>query len=77
MATSGLSAATAADIDATVYEGEKGKADAFEALYHTIANDLAEFRNTLTDKQRLVIRQIAEMRFAADMVPDAFVSHLT
>jgi len=65
------------DIEATVYEGEKGKADAFEALYHTIANDLAEFRNTLTDKQRLVIRQIAEMRFAADMVPDAFVSHLT
>ena len=65
------------DIEATVYEGEKGKADAFEALYHTIANDLAEFRNTLTDEQRLVIRQIAEMRFAADMVPDAFVSHLT
>ena len=66
-----------ADIEAAVYEEEKGKADVFEALYHTIANDLAEFRNTLTDKQRLVIRQIAEMRFAADMVPDAFVAHLS
>jgi len=66
-----------ADIDATVYEDEKGKADAFEALYHTIANDLAEFRNTLTDKQRVVIRQIAEMRFAGDMVPDAFTGHLS
>ena len=65
------------DVEATVYEDEKGKADAFEALYHTIANDLAQFRNTLTDKQRLVIRQIAEMRFAADMVPDAFVTHLS
>ena len=38
---------------------------------------LPQFRDTLTDKQRLVIRQIAEMRFAADMVPDAFLSHLS
>ena len=38
---------------------------------------LPQFRDTLTDKQRIAIRQIAEIRFAADMVPDAFVSHVS
>ncbi len=65
------------DVEAAVYAGENSEVDAFEALYHTIANDLAQFRNTLTDEQRLIIRQIAEMRFAADMVPDAFFNHLS
>lgn len=65
------------DVEAAVYESENGKKDAFEALYHTIANDLAQFRDTLTDKQRIAIRQIAEIRFAADMVPDAFFSHVS
>ncbi len=51
-------------------------ADSFDALYHAIANDLVEFRNSLTDKQRINIRQIAEMRFAENLVPDAFSGYL-
>lgn len=65
------------NVEADVYENMNGNGDAFESLYHTIANDLAQFRDTLTDQQRIAIRQIAEIRFAADMVPDAFFSHVT
>ena len=46
--------------------------DVFHSLYNTIANDLAEFRRTLTAKDIETIRQIAELRFAADLSPEAF-----
>jgi len=59
------------------YDNLQASADSFEAVYRTIANDLALFRDTLTDNERINIRQIAEMRFAADMVPDAFLSYLS
>ena len=63
-------------IEATSYTGLVANSDNFDAVYHAIANDLAQFRNALTDSERLTIRQIAEMRFAADMVPDAFTDYL-
>jgi hypothetical protein len=46
--------------------------DVFHSLYNTIANDLAEFRRTLTAKDIETIRQVAELRFAADLSPEAF-----
>jgi hypothetical protein len=46
--------------------------DVFHSLYNTIANDLAEFRRTLTTKDIVTIRQVAELRFAADLSPEAF-----
>ena len=46
--------------------------DVFQSLYNTIANDLAEFRRTLTAKEIATIRQVAELRFAADLSPEAF-----
>lgn len=65
-----------ASIEAKAYADVRANSDSFESLYHAIANDLAQFRTTLTDQQRTTIRQIAEMRFAGDMVPDAFAGHL-
>ena len=54
------------------YRDMQSGSDSFEPVYHAIANDLAEYRSGLSDEQRLKIRQIAEMRFAQDMLPDAF-----
>ncbi len=51
--------------------------DVFQSLYNTIANDLAEFRRTLTAGDVETIRQVAELRFAADLSPEAFADDLT
>jgi hypothetical protein len=50
--------------------------DVFQSLYNTIANDLAEFRRTLTATDVETIRQVAELRFAADLSPEAFADDL-
>lgn len=69
-----------------IYKGKAGVedydklspgADGFEPLYHRIANDLANFRNQLSDSERTEIRRIADMRFASDMAPYAFSSHIS
>jgi len=62
---------TAADYE-TISDGTDG----FQAVYRAIANDLAQFRNNLSDEQRTAIRRIADMRFAANMAPDAFSGHI-
>ena len=51
--------------------------DGFQPVYRAIANDLARFRDKLSDDDRRRIRQIADMRFAADMAPDAFAGHIS
>jgi len=51
--------------------------DGFQPVYRAIANDLAKFRDKLSDDDRRRIRQIADMRFAADMAPDAFAGHIS
>ena len=48
----------------------------FQSLYNTIANDLAEFRRTLSAEDIVTIRQVAELRFAADLSPEAFAGDL-
>jgi len=50
--------------------------EVFHSLYNTIANDLAEFRRTLSATDINTIRQIAELRFAADLSPEAFAGDL-
>jgi len=65
-----------AEVDPQMYEMLPEHIDSFQAVYRMIANDLAEFRNKLTDQERIAIRQYADVRFAADMAPDAFTSHL-
>jgi hypothetical protein len=48
----------------------------FQHIYRAIANDLAKFRNSLSDEERTAIRRIADMRFAASMAPDVYTSYL-
>lgn len=51
--------------------------DGFQPVYRAIANDLARFRDRLSDDDRRLIRELADMRFAADMAPDAFAGHIS
>jgi hypothetical protein len=51
--------------------------DPFQDLYNTIANDLIIHRQELTPNDVREIQQVAELRFAHDMAPDAFDGHLT
>jgi hypothetical protein len=53
-----------------------GKGEMFQSLYNTIANDLAEFRRSLTTRDITTIRRVAELRFAADLAPESFADDL-
>ncbi len=48
----------------------------FQALYITIANDLATFRDGLAADEVRTIRRTAELRFAAAMAADPFAAYL-
>ncbi len=50
--------------------------DPYQNIYNEIANDLLAKRRTLQEKNLQTIRQVAELRFAADLVPSAFASHI-
>ena len=50
--------------------------DPYQSLYNEIANDLLAVREKLSEKKLGTIRQVAELRFAADLVPAAFGNHL-
>ncbi len=65
------------EVEAEAYGKLNGHSDSLEAVYNAIANDLAMYRNKLLENEIVAIRQIAEMRFAADMLADAFAGHLT
>jgi len=65
------------EIEAKQYRrSSSSRGDVFHSLYHTIANDLAAFRQSLTASDITTIRQVAELRFAADLSPDAFDDYL-
>jgi len=55
---------------------EPEKRDTFQDLFNTIANDLAVYRSRLHPQEVEHIRQIAELRFAAEMVPDVYARYL-
>ena len=50
--------------------------DPFENLYNTFANDLLAARRGLTREQRVELRRVADLRFAADLAPYAFEGYL-
>ena len=56
---------------------EPEKEDAFQDLFNTIANDLAIYRNQLLPEKIREIKQIAELRYDADMAPEVFSDYLT
>ncbi|MDX2456012.1 MAG: hypothetical protein QNL87_00740 [Gammaproteobacteria bacterium] len=63
------------EVDAYQRRNSSG-GDVFHSLYHTIANDLAEFRQSLTARDITAIRQVAKLRFAVDLSPEAFDGYL-
>jgi len=50
--------------------------DPFLLVYRLIANDMLEQFNSSSSKQRVTIRQIAELRFARAFAADAFTDYL-
>lgn len=50
--------------------------DPYQDVYNEIANDLVAVRNKLSTRNLETIRQTAELRYAADLVPAAFTEHL-
>lgn len=57
-------------------QSEHNGREVFQSLYNAIANDLAAFRATLSAGDINNIRQVAELRFAGDLAPDAFTGYL-
>jgi len=57
-------------------EASKQGTDVFQNLYYRIANELAEYYKSLTPEQIRDIRRIAEIRFAAELVPNAFKGYV-
>ena len=50
--------------------------DAFQALYNRIANDLLSSYQNLTSRDRVMVRQVAEMRFAERFASAAFSDYV-
>jgi len=50
--------------------------DPYQNIYNEIANDLLAKRKALSDAKLKTIRQVAELRFASELVPSAFASHI-
>ena len=50
--------------------------DPFENIYNTLANDLLAARDALTSAQRMQIREVSDLRFAAELAPYAFEDYL-
>jgi len=55
---------------------EMEKEDVFQDLFNTIANDLLAARKKLKPGAIDTIREVAELKFAADLAPDAFADYL-
>ncbi len=58
------------------YSPEYSHQDPFQNLYNTFANDLLAVKQSLSDDDILEIRRVSELKFAADVAPDAFSDHL-
>lgn len=50
--------------------------DPFQNVYASIANDLLAARERLTSKERRELRQVSQLRFAADLDPKTFLPYL-
>ena len=59
------------------YTGNRpGEKDAYQDLYNSIANDMADFKKKLTADDIKRIRAIAQLKFAKAFAPDAFDGYL-
>lgn len=61
---------------ASKFSYEKPKEDPFQDLYNDIANDLYSAQLDLEREDVLAIKQVANLKFAADLAPDAFGDYI-
>ncbi len=57
-------------------DADPSEMDPFQDLYNRLANDLLKTRKKLSSKQLRDVRQLAFLRFADDLAPDAFGDYL-
>jgi hypothetical protein len=57
-------------------DADPSETDPFQDMYNRITNDLLEARKKLSSKQLRDIRQLAFLRFGADLAPDTFNDYL-
>jgi hypothetical protein len=61
----------------SAYHGERvGRQEAFQEVYNLIANDLLEAREEREAKDLETVRQVSRLRFAAQLLPEAFSPYL-
>lgn len=66
-----------AQVPAKAYSQYRDPAqDPYQSVYNEIANDLLAARDKLDTEELVRIREIANLRYAADLVPDAFSGYL-
>lgn len=51
--------------------------DPFQNVYNRIANDLNNYRKSLTSAQKLALRQVSEMKFAQTFAPHVYAEHIS
>ena len=51
--------------------------DPYQDLFNSIANDLAEARMALSDQDATRVREIAALRYAGELSPEAFAGYVT
>lgn len=61
---------------ASKYSYNRPKEDPFQDFYNNIADDLLDFRERLTNADITEIRQVAKLRYARSLSPDAFGVYL-
>ncbi len=66
-----------ADIGSYLSDAALKSRDPFQNVYSTIANDMLEFRKTLTAADLRTARVVTELRFAQDLAPQAFAGFVT
>ena len=62
--------------DSSYHGNRPGEKDAYQHLYNSIANDMAEYKKELNPDEIKKIRTTAKLKFADDFAPDAFDGYL-
>ena len=64
-------------VDESMYqEASRQRTDVFQSLYNEIANDIAAHRQEISKSRIARIRQVAELKFAAEFAPDLYGEYL-
>jgi hypothetical protein len=63
--------------DTRAYKDNAGPRDPFQNIYSNIANDMLAYRQAMATADLQTVRNVSELRFAAEMAPYAFKDYLT